>query len=124
LAVLLRACPPNVGDLKLTGVSPPTGTSAKESCRQCLVGIAQHRDELDVDVPLQQVEASRPEAVENRRLRVLVELFARSPILIEDKQVWIVIAHMEMVVHARGFGTRRLDEAMKHVLEGRVPFGA
>jgi hypothetical protein len=58
------------------------------------------------------------------RLRVLVELFARSPILIEDKQVWIVIAHMEMVVHARGFGTRRLDEAMKHVLEGRVPFGA
>jgi hypothetical protein len=91
---------------------------------EILSGSGQHRYELDVDVPLQQVEASRPEAVENRRLRVLVELFARSPILIEDKQVWIVIAHMEMVVHARGFGTRRLDEAMKHVLEGRVPFGA
>jgi len=40
------------------------------------IWIGQHRYELDVDVLLQQVEASRPEAVENRRLRVLVELFA------------------------------------------------
>ena len=79
------------------------------------IWIAEHRYELDVDVPLQQVEASRPEAGENRRLQVLVELFARSSILIEDKQVWIVIADMEMVVHARGFCTRRLDEAMKHL---------
>jgi hypothetical protein len=83
--------------------------------------IAQHRYELDVDVLLQQVEASRPEAGENRRLQVLVEIFARASILIEDKQVWIVIADMEMVVHARGFCTRRLDEAMKH-LEQLVPF--
>ena len=42
---------------------------------------------------------------------MLVEIFARASILIEDKQVWIVIADMEMVVHARGFCTRRLDEA-------------
>ena len=46
---------------------------------------------------------------------MLVEIFARASILIEDKQVWIVIADMEMVVHARGFCTRRLDEAMKHL---------
>jgi hypothetical protein len=85
------------------------------------IWIGQHRYELDVDVLLQQVEASRPEAGENRRLQVLVEIFARASILIEDKQVWIVIADMEMVVHARGFCTRRLDEAVKH-LEQLVPF--
>jgi hypothetical protein len=55
-----------------------------------LVGIAQHRDELDVDVLLQEVEAPRPEAPENRRLQVLVELLARAPILIEHEQVRIV----------------------------------
>ena len=59
--------------------------------------------------------------VKNRRLQVLVEIFARASILIEDKQVWIVIADMEKVVHARGSCTRRLDKAMKH-LEQLVPF--
>ena len=52
--------------------------------------------------------------------QVLVELLARAPILIEHEQVRIVVADVEMVVHARGLGARRLDEAVQY-LEELVP---
>ena len=85
------------------------------------VGFAQHCDEPDFNVLLQEVKASRPEAGKNWRLQVLVEFFARSPVLVKDKQVRIVVADVEMIVDARWLRTRRLDEAVKN-LEQFVAF--
>ena len=80
--------------------------------RELSVGFAQHCDEPDFNVLLQEVKAPRPEAGKNWRLQVLVEFFARSPVLVKNKKVRIVVADVQMIVDACWLRTRRLDEAV------------
>src|SRR5690348_14446459 len=81
------------------------------TARRLSARLTQHRDEFYLDVLLQKVEPARPEARQHRRLEMLIELFARAPVFIEDEQVRIVVAHVQMIVDARCLLARWIDEA-------------
>jgi hypothetical protein len=46
-----------------------------------------------------------------RQFQMNVEILASAPIFIKIKYIWIVIADVEMVLDAAGFGSRSIDKA-------------
>jgi hypothetical protein len=69
-----------------------------------------HRHETHIDVLLQKVHPPFECAPHNRRLEMNVEVELRTPVLIENEQVRIVVANVKVIVDAALFRAGRLHE--------------
>ena len=75
---------------------------------------AVHRHELQIDLLFQQIHPTIEERFQIGHLQMLVEILPRPPVFIEEEQVRVGVADMEMIFDATSLGAGWLDEPAQH----------